>query len=400
MTVARGRLVAFALALAATWLVLLLWAAGIDPCVPLTPARTQALPGSRYHAVFGQATPDGGRLEVTAAAEDYSALQMTDVMELAAAELPILRYSFENFPRTLELSLVFRTREAPDDVETVSLPAPGGGTTTFDLSRVASWRGTIIEIGFSQFPVAQLVPPDEGFRPFTFAGAKLESDSWRGRFAATWSSWFAHSPWQLISVSAIGPAETGDASPHAPRPPLVLALALAALALLARFVLGWRRDRLARPLFAAAVIAWVVVDAAWLRELAYRRAVDRDIWGAIPFAERQDHVADAQTLAAAERVKALLANEPPSTRVLVNAQTAHDILRLIYLVAPVNASSLGGYLGAPYTRIPSGTVLVNYHVERPRPLNGVMRIGLRKVRVKVIDRNEDLVVYRVEAVLR
>jgi hypothetical protein len=137
-----------------------------------------------------------------------------------------------------------------------------------------------------------------------------------------------------------------------------------------------------------------------LRELAYRRAVDRDIWGAIPFAERQDHVADAQTLAAAERVKALLANEPPSTRVLVNAQTAHDILRLIYLVAPVNASSLGGYLGAPYTRIPSGTVLVNYHVERPRPLNGVMRIGLRKVRVKVIDRNEDLVVYRVEAVLR
>ena len=88
MTVARGRLVAFALALAATWLVLLLWAAGIDPRVPLTPARTQALPGSRYHAVFGQATPDGGRLEVTAAAEDYSALQMTDVMELAAAELP------------------------------------------------------------------------------------------------------------------------------------------------------------------------------------------------------------------------------------------------------------------------------------------------------------------------
>lgn len=397
MTVARGRLVAFAFALAATWLSLLLWAAGIDPRVPFAPAVTQALPGSRYHAVFGKATPDGARLQVAAAAEDYSALQMTDVPELAAADLPILRYSFEDFPRTLELSLVFRTREAPDDVETVSLPAPAGGAMTFDLSRVASWRGTIVEIGFSQFPVAQLVPPEEGFRPFTFAGAKLESGSWRGRLAATWSSWFAHSPWQLISVSAIGPAETGDALPHAPRPPLVLALALATLALLARFVLGWRRDRLARPLFAAAVLAWVVVDVAWLREFAYRRAVDRDIWGAIPFAERQDHVADAHALAAAERLKALLANEPANTRVIVNAETPHEILRLIYFLAPLNATGISGYANGGQSRIQPGSVLVNYRVDRPRPIAYVMRIGQSKALVKVIDRNEDLVVYRVEA---
>ncbi len=400
MTAARWRHLAFVLALGATWLLLLLWAAGIDPRVPFTPAHTQSLPGSRYHAVFGKAMPDGQQLQVSAAAEDYSALQVTDVPELEAADLPILRYAFADFPRTLELSLVFRTRETPDDVETVSLPAPGAGTRTFDLSRVPTWRGTIVEVGFSQFPVAQLAPPTGAFKPFAFTGARLESDSWRGRIAAMWSSWFAHAPWQLISVSAIGPVETGDALPHAPRPPLVVALALVALALVARFVLRWRGDRLARPLFAAAAIAWVGIDAAWMRELDYRRAVDRDIWGAIPFAQRQDHVADERTLAAAERLKALLANQPPTTRVLVNAETPHEILRLIYLAAPTNASSLGGYLAAPYTRIPSGTVLVNYRVDRPRPLNDVMRIGSRKVRVKVIDRNEDLVAYRVEAVIR
>ena len=398
--VARWRYLAFALVLGTLWLSLLVWAASIDPRVPFAPERTQTLPGSRYRAVFGTATPAGQRLLVSAAADDYSALQVTDVADLRAADLPILHYAFTDFPRTLELSLVFRTREAPNDVETVSLPAPAGGAATFDLSRVPGWRGTIVEIGFTQFPVAQLVPPEEGFRPFALTGAKLESDSWRGRIAATWSSWLVRSPWQLISVSAIGPTETGDALPHAPRPPLVVALALIALALAARFVLRWRGDRLAQLLLAATAVAWVGIDAAWMRELDYRRAVDRDVWGAVPFAQRQDYVSDSRTLAAAQRLRILLAGDPLTTRILVNAETPHDILRLIYLLAPLNAAGLNAYLTTPGIPIRPGTVLVNYGVNRPRPLSYVMRFGVSKVRVKVIDRNEDLVVYRVEEVIR
>jgi hypothetical protein len=350
--------------------------------------------------VFGAATSDGRQLLVSAAADDYSALQVTDVPDLQAGDLPILHYEFPQFPRTLELSLVFRTRESPNDVETVSLPTPAAGAATFDMSRVAGWRGTIIEIGFTQYPIAQLVPPEEGFRPFALMGAKLESDSWRGRIAATWSSWLVRSPWQLISVSAIGPTETGDASPHAPRPPLVVALALIALAVIARLVLRWRGDRLAQLLFAGTAIAWVGLDVAWMRELDYRRAIDRDVWGAIPFAQRQEHVPDSRTLAAAQRLRILLAGEPSTTRILVNAESPHDMLRLIYLLSPLNAAGLNGYLAAPGTPIPRGTVLVNYAVNRPRPLGYVMRFGPSRVRVKVIDRNEDLVVYRVEEVIR
>ena len=400
MTIARWRHLAFALVLSAIWLSLLLWAASIDPRVPFAPERTQSLPGSRYHAVFGAATSEGQRLLVSAAADDYSALQVTDVANLPAADLPILRYAFADFPRTLELSLVFRTREAPDDVETVSLPAPADGAATFDLSRVAGWRGTIVEIGFTQFPVAQLVPPEEGFRPFALTGAKLESDSWRGRIAAMWSSWLAHSPWQLISVSAIGPTETGDTMPHAPRPPLVIALALVALVLVARLVLRWQDGRLAHMLFAATAIAWVGIDAAWMRELDYRRAVDHDVWGAVPFGQRQDHVSDSRTFAAAQRLRVLLAGEPATTRILINAETPHDMLRLIYLLAPLNAAGLNGYVSEPGLPLRPGTVLVNYAVNRPRPLGYVMRFGPSRLRVKVIDRNEDLVVYRVEEVIR
>jgi hypothetical protein len=399
MTVTRRRYAAFAVALGMVWLSLLLWAAGIDPREPFVPARTHSLPGSRYRAVFGKAAPDGQRLQVTSAADDYSALQATAVPDLAAADFPILHYAFAGFPRTLELSLVFRTSDAPDDVQAISLPAPTDGAATIDLSRMPAWRGTIVEVGFSQFPVAQLVPPEEGFRPFVLAGARLESDSWGGRLAATWSSWFAHSPWQLISVSAIGPNETGDSTPHAPRLPLVLALALLGLAGVARIVLHRRGDRLARPLFAAAAIAWLGVDAAWLREMGYRRDVDREIWGAIPFAQRQDYVADARTFDAAMRLKNLLEKEPPTTRILVNAENPHEVLRLVYLLAPLNASGVGGLATVPRSAVQVGTILVNYNVDRPRPLVDVMRIGRTRTRVKVIDRNQDLVVYRVEATI-
>jgi hypothetical protein len=136
-----------------------------------------------------------------------------------------------------------------------------------------------------------------------------------------------------------------------------------------------------------------------LRELAYRRAVDRDIWGAIPFAERQDHVADADTLAVAIRLRNLLGGDPARMRILVNAKTPHEVLRLIYLLLPLNASGIGSLANAR-SSLHEGAVIVNYKVDRPRPLTGVLRIGGHRVRVKVIDRNEDLVVYRVEAVLR
>ncbi len=271
---------------------------------------------------------------MTAAAEDYSALQSTALANVAGEELPILRYRFENFPRTLELTLVFRTAEQPDDVQTIALPWPGSGEASFDLSRIEAWRGTIVELGFAQFATAQLVAPERGFAPFTLVSVGLESDSWAGRIRALLTGWSLLTPWQLISVSAVGPSEVGDSSPHAPRLPLVLALALGLAAVWARLVLGWSGRRLGGGLLVVAALAWVVADAAWLRSLAYKRSVDRDVWGDVPLAQRQDHVVDAELRDAATHLKQMLVNAPPTTRILVDADSPHDVLRLTYLASP------------------------------------------------------------------
>ncbi|MFC4822356.1 hypothetical protein [Dokdonella ginsengisoli] len=400
MRVPRARLAAFVVATAASWLLLVLWAAGAGWSTPPAPQLTREFAGREFQPVFGTAAAQDDRLQVTAAAEDYSALQSTALANVAGEELPILRYRFENFPRTLELTLVFRTAEQPDDVQTIALPWPGSGEASFDLSRIEAWRGTIVELGFAQFAAAQLVAPERGFAPFTLVSVGLESDSWAGRIRALLTGWSLLTPWQLISVSAVGPSEVGDSSPHAPRLPLVLALALGLAAVWARLVLGWSGRRLGGGLLVVAALAWVVADAAWLRSLAYKRSVDRDVWGDVPLAQRQDHVVDAELRDAATHLKQMLVNAPPTTRILVDADSPHDVLRLTYLASPLNIGAYGELaLAGGRAVVPVGTILVRHgEGKRLRPVGNRLRVGKQSVRVRTMLETDGLAVYRVEGV--
>lgn len=400
MRVPRARLAAFVVATAASWLLLVLWAAGAGWSTPPAPQLTREFAGREFQPVFGTAAAQDDRLQVTAAAEDYSALQSTALANVTGEELPILRYRFENFPRTLELTLVFRTAEQPDDVQTIALPWPGSGEASFDLSRIEAWRGTIVELGFAQFATAQLVAPERGFAPFTLVSVGLESDSWAGRIRALLTGWSLLTPWQLISVSAVGPSEVGDSSPHAPRLPLVLALALGLAAVWARLVLGWSGRRLGGGLLVVAALAWVVADAAWLRSLAYKRSVDRDVWGDVPLAQRQDHVVDAELRDAATHLKQMLVNAPPTTRILVDADSPHDVLRLTYLASPLNIGAYGELaLAGGRVAVPVGTILVRHgEGKRLRPVGNRLRIGKQSVRIGTMLETDGLAVYRVEGV--
>ncbi|GAA0705872.1 hypothetical protein [Dokdonella soli] len=388
---------AFGAALALSWLVLLLWAARVDAGSPLVATTELSLPGSRFHAVFGSANPEAQRLRVDAAAADFSALQSTALANIAAGDFPILRYRFDEFPRTLELSLVFRTAEAPDDVQSISLPRIDRREAVFDLSQIPSWKGTITELGFAEFPTAQLVPPVEGFRPFVLVGAQLESLSWRGRLEALISAWHERRPWQLISVSAVGPAETGDSSPHSPRLPLMLALGLLPIGIFGWAILRLRGKALRRLLFVGTACAWIVCDLAWQRDLAYKRATDRDIWGNAPLAARQDRVPDAELRDVALHIRSTLAGMPSSTRVLVGAPTPYAALRLIYHAAPLN---IGVLAGADVERAAAGTIVVRYADDQDEVKNGVLQFGGMTMRVRTIEQRPDLGVYAITAVLR
>lgn len=347
------RRVLFAVAVAASGCVLLLWAAGIDWRAPFTPDAERHVVGAEFRAVFGGGTVQAGRLHVESTGEDYSALQSAALPDVPARDFPILRYRFADFPRTLELSLMFRTAEHPDDVQTVSLPWPGEGVATFDLSRVASWQGTIVELGFAEFATAQLVPPALGFKPFAVGDAELWSPSWHGDLAALATDWFGAWPWSQRSVHALG--REGDA-PRAQSMVLIVALAVAVVVSWGMLLLRWRSRRLGAALLVGGALAWFALDMRWQAGLLHRLEATRMLYAGIEWPWRSRIVGDSDVLEAAGELRSLVSQGPQPPRILVAAGSRYQLLRMIWHLLPLNVGEFA-FAAASGVPLPEGCVI-------------------------------------------
>jgi hypothetical protein len=332
------RRIAFALILVMIWLGLLGWAAGLSWRAPLVPSARQALPGYDLHARFGRAERVGESLQVTALGEDGTGLQTAMTNRFVAANFPILRYRIENFPRTLELAVVFRRSDTPDDVQTISLPSPGSSDATVDLSSYPEWRGEITELGFAQYATAQLVPPSVArtFAPFRIGRVELESRAWSQLASRLRTDWFAYRPWALRSINTLGaPTETLKASSMQMPVGLGVLLSLIAAALILRLS---RRELVLAVAFAS-IGGWVLLDLRWLDDLWAKHTLTETVYAGKSWEQRSVLQPDEPTLAAAQEVTRL-AREANTSHVLVSAGSTYEYLRLIYFLLPLNTASL------------------------------------------------------------
>jgi hypothetical protein len=325
--------------LAVLWIALVGWASDVPLGAQFQPSQRIRLEGNDFHVVMGAGVESGRRLGINAVGAEHMALQSHALPEtIDASAFPILRYRWEAFPRTLELSFVFRRVDQPDDVHTVTLPPAGSHAGYFDLSDVPDWNGRIAEIGFAEFPTAQLVPADIAFRPYTLVDAELWSPSWRGSLGALGTDWSAYRPWALMSVSALGP----DAPwPHKPTPVVLLAIGLAASLFLVMFVLARSWRWLGMTLAIALAGGWIALDLRWLGEFADRHVLTRELYAGKPWRERASIEPDTALIAGAQRAHAWLARMPADTHVIVAAAAPYDILRLAYHLLPANVAPIG-----------------------------------------------------------
>ncbi|HEY6985636.1 MAG TPA: hypothetical protein VH375_06115 [Rhodanobacteraceae bacterium] len=321
------------------WIALLGWAAQAPPGAAFQPAQRLRLAGSDFHVVMGVGIEEGRHLGINAVGAEHMALQsITLAHPVDAASFPVLRYRWQDFPRTLELSFVFRRADDANDVHTVTLPPAGEHPGYFDLSDVADWRGRITEIGFAEFPTAQLVPADIAFRAFSLADVELWSPSWRGSLGALGVDWAAYRPWALMSVSALGP----DAPwPHKRTPVLVLAIGLAASLLGAALVLARDARWFGLTLCIALAGGWLALDLRWLGEFADRHVLTRELYAGKSWRERATIEPDTELVAGAAHVRELLARAPAGTHVIVAAHAVYDVLRLDYHLLPANVAPIG-----------------------------------------------------------
>ena len=127
-----------AVAVVVLWLCALGWMRGLDWRTPWLPSSRVDLPAPDFQVVTGTGELQASALLIAAAGDDGSSLQTVRI-GVRAEDFPILRYRFDNFPRTLELSLIFRRDDAPTEVQAFTVPWPGDGERTIDLRAFPAW---------------------------------------------------------------------------------------------------------------------------------------------------------------------------------------------------------------------------------------------------------------------
>lgn len=349
----------FACMLLFVWLGLLGWAANMRALLPWSAHAHVVLAGQDFRSLSGKSEVDDGGLRVLDIAIGDSTVQSVTLDHLHAADYPILRYRFAGLPNTLELALIFRRSDSPDDVRTVTLPWPGNRAESFNLAELPDWSGEITEIGFLEYSTPQLVPPGTGFRPFHLVQASFSTPSWRSSLRALASDWLSDWPWTQRSAHSLG--RDADA-PRAQAAELTLALGIGLTVLLGWLVLQWRGPRLVRNAMLLIGFAWLLLDLRWQASLQWKTGQARALYANIPAAGRVRVIADVAILDEAQQLMAIAREQPRATRVLVAADSGYELLRLLYLGLPLNAGMLSIALADTGNKLPEGTLLAFYNM--------------------------------------
>ena len=343
---------------------IVLVASGVQWSSPFSPQERRQLEPGDFQIVMGSALHTAAGLEVGAVGNERVALQTLSlgVAGIDAASFDVLRYHFDDFPHTLELSLLFRLASDPDDVKVVSLPWPGSGEAAFNLRDLPAWKGQIIEIGFIESATPQLIPNGIGFAPFRLVDAQVWSSSWRGGLAALFTDWLAYRPWGLFAVSSVD-QEAGVSSPR--RPALLIAVesAIIVVAAVGLLLFGWRRREFRIGVLVVFALGWLLLDAVWIGQLYERQATTRIIYAGKSWPERARLVPDDDLLKAADRLREVVARSNPPPRIVIHAASPFQEMRLQYLALPVNAALLVRAIDPMRYTFPPGTMLVLYDLQ-------------------------------------
>lgn len=391
-----ARFLLLAVVLAIVWSFVLARSISLPWFAPWSPQHAVSMTGIDFKPVIGAAAVDGEALGVSAISDDGNALQSTSLDHLHADDFPVLRYRFDGFPDTLELSLVFHRTDTAEDIA-VSLPSPGAGITSVDLGSFPEWRGEITELAFAEYAAAQAAPPSIAFKPFRLVSAQLQSRSWRGAPSLLRTAWFGYRPWTLLSISALGPA-IESVQTASIQPAIFWGCILSLLA--TAVILRWTRRELFRNAAIIAALAWAFLDVRWLDDLSAKHRLSTTIYAGKSWSERVRLQPDEETPAIAQIIHAQLdAMSPP--RILVATDATFSLLRLIYFLLPLDAAPLDHGALVAGVPLPSGSVVVTYQSAwQFDSASGVLARDDRKIQVEPLFSNAQIGIYRVQGSLR
>lgn len=345
--------------LLAIWIALFAWTAGVPWNAPWSARERLAVSGRNFHTQLGEASYDMDAMVVHSFGADNTGLQTARLTRVRSEKYPVLRYRITGFSDKLELALVFRSDDAPKDVQTISLPSPDDGDVAVDLSRFKEWHGEISELGFAEYATAQLVPTSlvTPLEPFRIEMAQLQAPSWDILFSRLRSDWFGYRPWSLQSINTIGPGR-GTLGRSWMMPILAAGAVLSCLA--AWIVLRLPRRRALALAWGLAAFTWLVLDVRWLVDLVDKHQATEIVYAGKPWPQRLALQPDEENWKAAGDL-ARIAEEQGARRVFVQSDSVFTVLRMMYLLLPLNTASLEQTINdASPAALPAGSLIALY----------------------------------------
>jgi len=109
----------------------------------------------------------------------------------------------------------------------------------------------------------------------------------------------------------------------------------------------------------AAALAWAVLDLRWLDDLSAKHRLTASIYAGKSWAEQARLQPDEDVAGFAQLVRQHLADPALQRRVLVASDSTYTMLRLIYLLLPLNTAPLESAVNAlPASQWPADAVIV------------------------------------------
>ena len=127
-------------------------------------------------------------------------------------------------------------------------------------------------------------------------------------------------------------------------------------------VFGWRNPRVALSAAVGAAIGWLALDLCWQAGLVDRLETTRAVYADLSWSERETTVADTTIADAAHKLSAMLRDEPPQTRILVQAGSGYQLLRLLWHLLPRNAAAYA-YAAFAGPAIPENSIIVFFDTD-------------------------------------
>ncbi len=271
----------------------------------------------------GQLRPDGLALTAT---DPTNTVIVSVNTSLRSSDYPVIAWKTTGVPDAAEAGLLWRNDYEPGRVFNRRIDVEAGRVQPFSLLHDPNWVGRISGLA--------LVVKGVSIEPIVIQAATAKTMSAGELVGDRVSEWFTFEPWNGASINTlIGGADTQDL-PMAFALALIVALAVAIYAALARWKPGWLGPFRAAVVGGVFIAAWIALDVRWQWNLARQVTVTSQLYAGKSWRERHLSADDRAVFAFIEKVRASL--PPPPVRVFMVADEHYYRDRAAYHLYPYN----------------------------------------------------------------